>query len=214
MKLRFPKRGFRSGRFNNDTHLESINLEKIAYFIEKGVIDSKETITMKLLLEKGIVTKIKHGIKILGKGANKIAQLGVPINIEANDATHGAIQAINETGGQIFVNYRTPLILRQYLKPHKFPEYVELKTPMPPPKKVHKLEKLKSKGLKVEYPSAPWFTDNLEAITKEKAEREKRMANAQFSDILPKYPADRSPGVNSDKLRYERKQLWRISPTK
>lgn len=72
MKLRFPKRGFRSGRFNNDTHFDSINLERIAYFIEKGVIDPKETITMKLLFEKGIVTKIKHGIKILGKGAHKI----------------------------------------------------------------------------------------------------------------------------------------------
>ena len=72
MKLRFPKRGFRARRFNNDSHLEPLNLERIAYFIEKGDIDPKETITMKLLFEKGVVTKIKNGVKILGKGANRI----------------------------------------------------------------------------------------------------------------------------------------------
>ena len=72
MKLRFPKRGFRQRRFNNDSHLEAINLERIAYFIEKGDLDPKETITMKILFEKGVVTKIKNGVKILGKGATKI----------------------------------------------------------------------------------------------------------------------------------------------
>jgi len=164
MKLRFPKRGFRQRRFNIDHHLESVNLERIAYFIEKGDLDPKETITMKILFEKGVVTKIKNGIKILGKGANKITELGIPVNIEANDATQGAINAITQTGGEIMSNYRTPLILRQYLKPHKFPEYVQLKTPMPPPKKVKKLEKLRAKGLKVEYPDAPWFTNNLESL--------------------------------------------------
>jgi hypothetical protein len=46
------------------------------------------------------------------------------------------------------------------LKPHKFPEYKTLKTPMPSPKKVKKLEKLKEKGMDVEYPNAPWFTEN------------------------------------------------------
>ena len=58
--------------------------------------------------------------------------------------------------------YRTPLILRQFLKPHKFAEYNEYKTPMPSPKRVKKLEKLKDKGIEVEYPDAPWFTYNKE----------------------------------------------------
>jgi hypothetical protein len=33
---------------------------------------------------------------------------------------------------------------------------------MPPPKEVKKLEKLRLKGLNVEYPRTPWFTDNKE----------------------------------------------------
>ena len=52
--------------------------------------------------------------------------------------------------------------MRQHMKPHKFDERKELKTPMPPNKKIKKLEKLKAKGLEVTYPSAPWFTDNYE----------------------------------------------------
>jgi len=109
------------------------------------------------------------------------------------------------------VNYRTPLILRQYLKPHKFPEYVELKTPMPPPKKVLKLEKLRAKGLDVDYPAAPWYTDNRQAIEKEKSDRVQRMATAQYSDLLPEYPADRSTGVGKDKVRKERDPLYRVA---
>jgi len=42
---------------------------------------------MKILFEKGIVNKIKNGIKIMGKGADKIKSFGVPINIEASNAT-------------------------------------------------------------------------------------------------------------------------------
>ena len=46
---------------------------------------------------------------------------------------------------------------------------------MPPQKRVIKLEKLREKGLEVDYPRAPWYTDNKEAILAEEAEREKRI---------------------------------------
>lgn len=46
------------------------------------------------------------------------------------------------------------------LKPHKFHKpFEQLKIPMPPPSKVLALEKLKDKGLEVEYPEAPWYTE-------------------------------------------------------
>ena len=68
-----------------------------------------------------------------------------------------------------------------------------MKHPMPPPKKVKKLEKLREKGLEVEYSNAPWFTDNVEAIKKEEVERQRRIDEAQHADLLPQFPADRSP---------------------
>jgi hypothetical protein len=89
----------------------------------------------------------------------------VPINLECSDATERTIEAIKSTGGTVKMVYRTPLIMRQYLKPHKFPEWQdELKIPMPAPKVVKRLEKIREKGIEVEYPSAPWFTDNEEQI--------------------------------------------------
>ena len=210
MARRFPKRGFKGNQFNIKQHLEQLNLGKLAYFISKGDIDASKTITMKDLLTCGCFSSIKFGVKVLSKGADKIKELGVPIHIEASDASLSAIETIRETGGSIKVIYRTPLLMRYHLKPHKFPAHKELKTPMPPQKRVIKLEKLKEKGLNVEYPRAPWYTDNKEAILAEEAERIKRMENAQYADLLPQLPADRSAGSGKDKPRIERKELPRV----
>jgi hypothetical protein len=149
-------------------------------------------------------------VKILSKGAEKIKDLNIPINIEASDASKSAIDTIKSLGGSISVKYRTPLLVRYHTKPHKFDDYKELKTPMPPPKKVKKLEKLKEKGLDVAYPRAPWFTDNKEAILHDAAEKERRIKEGQFAELLPQIPADRSEGVSKDKARVERKQIPRV----
>ena len=72
MSLRFPKRGFRANRFNSFQDLSEINLGRIAYFIQKGFLDPAQTITMRSLVESGVCSKIKDGIKLLGKGAEKL----------------------------------------------------------------------------------------------------------------------------------------------
>lgn len=68
--------------------------------------------------------------------------------------------------------------MRYHIKPHKFPDYKELKVPMPPPKKIKKLEKLKEKGMIVEYPRAPWYNDHVDEILAEEAETERRIKSA------------------------------------
>ena len=70
---------------------------------------------------------------------------------------------------------------------------------MPPPKMVKRLEKMRSRGIEVEYPPAPWFTDNKESLEKEAAERQKRMDEAPNAHHLPEYPAQRTPGIGADK---------------
>ena len=100
--------------------------------------------------------------------------------------------------------------MRYHLKPHKFSDHKNLKTPMPPQKRVLKLEKLRAKGLDVEYPRAPWYTDNKEQILAEEAERIRRVKEGQFADILPELPADRSEGSGKDRPRKERQDLPRI----
>lgn len=47
--------------------LEPINLGKIAYAIERGWIDPNEPITIRLLIETGLIRRCKHGVKLLGK---------------------------------------------------------------------------------------------------------------------------------------------------
>ncbi len=207
---RFPKRGFRQNKFNIKKPLEQLNLGTLAYFIQKGKIDATKPITMKHLLETGCVTKIQYGVKLLSKGGEKLKALGVPINIEVSDSSASAIQIIKANGGSVQMKYRTPLIMRYFLKPHKFGDHKTLKTPMPSPKIIAKLEKIKEKGIDVEYPRAPWYTDNKEAILAEAAETERRIANAQFANLLPKLPADRSPGNSKDIPRIEKSEIPRV----
>ena len=211
MAMRFPKRGFRANRFNTLERLEQVNLGTLAYFIQKGVLDPSKVIDMKTLLDTGVLSKIKHGVKFLGNGSEKLKALGVTINLEGSNATARAIEAIKSTGGELKVVHRTPLLMRYHLKPHKFPEYKAFKTPMPSPKKVKKLEKLAEKGMTVEYPNAPWFTENREAIEQEKANKIKRIAEANNAHLLPQLPADRSKGVSKDRARVERKALFKTT---
>lgn len=130
--------------------------------------------------------------------------------MEISDASTSAIEAIKATGGSLKVIYRTPLLMRYHTKPHKFSDHKDLKIPMPPQKKVVKLEKLRDKGLDVDYPRAPWYTDNKEAILAEAAETERRIREAQHAHLLEKLPADRSKGISAHKPRVEKKDLPKL----
>ena len=61
------------------------------------------------------------------------------LNIEVTKCSKEVAKIIQELGGKITFVYQTPLTLRAHLKPEKFKKIP--KTPMPPPKKVLKLEK-------------------------------------------------------------------------
>ena len=160
---------------------------------------------MKDLVEGGVFSKIKYGVKLLARGADKFTDLKTPITLEVSDASLDAIAAVKETGGNIKVQYRTPLLMRYHIKPYNFKDYKSLKTPMPPPKKVKKLEQLRSKGLEVDYPRAPWYTDNVDDLEKEKEDRAKRIAEASNAEFLEQYPAKREH--RSGKPRIERGDL-------
>lgn len=66
---RFPKFGMKKDRFNNYEPLTQLNLGHLAYHIQKGNLDTSSPITMRDLMEAGVVSKIQHGIKLLGGGA-------------------------------------------------------------------------------------------------------------------------------------------------
>jgi hypothetical protein len=182
-------------------------LGKLAYHIEKGHIDTDKLITMKSLIDAGVCSKITNGVKLLGKGAENFSALNIPINLEISDASALALDAVQSLGGSVKVVYRTDLLLRNHLKPHKFHADTNLKTPMPPPKKVKKMESLKRKGLEVEYPDAPWYTDNVEKIAQDYLYRKERIKSGQNSEYLEHLPAKRLP--TPDKVKIEKEAVFK-----
>jgi hypothetical protein len=109
-----------------------LTLGKIAYYVEKGKLDIANEITIKDLFYSGAISKIPlGGVKLVKSGHDKIEKMSHPLQIEANDATDECLEFITSNGGKITHRYRTPLILKQELKPHKIPSHKFYKTPMP-----------------------------------------------------------------------------------
>jgi hypothetical protein len=82
---------------------------------------------------------------------------------------------------------------------------------MPSPKKLRKLEKIKEKGIEVNYAPAPWFTDNQDKILQEKEQRQQRIDSADNAEFLPTLPASREPGISKDTPKVQRKQLFKTT---
>lgn len=110
--------------------MEPVNLSKIQLFLDMGRLDASKTITIKELVDCGLVTcsRVKHGIKLLGSGAE---HLTTPIDIEVSQASETAIKAVEATGGSITSVYHNRLALRALLKPHKFEVIPQSARPTP-----------------------------------------------------------------------------------
>ena len=83
---RLPKRGFTN---INRKEYTVVNIDKLNLFDEGTVV------TPELLLESGIVSKTKSGIKILGNGT-----LEKKITVKAHKFSAAAKEAIEKAGGQ------------------------------------------------------------------------------------------------------------------
>ena len=82
---RLPKRGFNNAEFRREYAI--VNLERIAGW--------EGEITPESLLERGVVKKLKSGLKILGS-----SPLKKPITVKAHRFSQSAKARILEAGGQ------------------------------------------------------------------------------------------------------------------
>ena len=90
---RLPKRGFTNifrKKYNE------VNLVTIQNAIEKGKLDTANTITTQTLLEAGIITKAKDGVRLLGNG-----ELKSKLAFEIEGASQSAIKAVEAAGGSV-----------------------------------------------------------------------------------------------------------------
>ncbi|KAK1943527.1 50S ribosomal protein L15 [Phytophthora citrophthora] len=124
---RVPKRGF-NNKFA--TPMETVNLDKLQLFVDMGRLDASNKITMKELVDSGLVTcsRVKHGVKLLGNGSQHLSS---KLDIEVSQASESAIKAVEAAGGSITSVYYNRLGLRALLKPHKFETIPQLARPNP-----------------------------------------------------------------------------------
>jgi large subunit ribosomal protein L15 len=92
---RLPKRGF-VNVFR--VELNELNLDRLQTAIDAKKIDLKNTITNDALVEAGVLSKKRQGLKLLGKG-----KITAKANFEVAAASKSAIEAIEKAGGSVKV---------------------------------------------------------------------------------------------------------------
>ena len=92
---RLPKHGF-NNIFRKKYSI--LNIGNIQSLIESGKINNKVKINADSLLNDGIMSKLKDGIKLLGNG-----ELKSKIDIEVSVASNSAIKAVEALGGNISI---------------------------------------------------------------------------------------------------------------
>lgn len=90
---RLPKRGF------NNIHaldLNEVNLGRVQQAVEAGKLDAKATITVDALVEAGVLSRARDGVKVLGQGDFKSK-----LAFEVWAASASAVKAIEKAGGSV-----------------------------------------------------------------------------------------------------------------
>ncbi|KAJ7968747.1 50S ribosomal protein L15 [Quillaja saponaria] len=139
LRRRLPKRGFKNPF---SLTFQPVGLGKIAFLINKGKIDSSELITMKTLKDTGAIGKqIKDGVRLMGRGAEKIKW---PIHLEVSRVTVRAKEAVEAAGGTVRKVYYNKLGFRALLKPEWFEKKGRLlpRAARPPPKQRDKVDSI------------------------------------------------------------------------
>lgn len=90
---RLPKRGF-NNPFTKD--FAEINISKLETAIEAGRVDPKKPITGESLLEAGVVSRSKDGVKLLANG-----EIKTKLDIHVARASKAAIAAVEKAGGTV-----------------------------------------------------------------------------------------------------------------
>ena len=90
---RLPKRGFKN-IFAKD--YSAVNLGRLQQAIDSGRIDPKKPITSESLIETGVASKARDGVRIIGKG-----ELKAKVELTVAGASKSAIAAIEKAGGKI-----------------------------------------------------------------------------------------------------------------
>ena len=90
---RLPKRGF-NNPFSKD--FAEINIGKLQKAVDAGRLDAKKPVTGESLLEAGLVSRSKDGVKLLAQG-----EISAKLDISVAHASKAAIAAVEKAGGSV-----------------------------------------------------------------------------------------------------------------
>ena len=90
---RLPKRGF-TNIFAKD--LNEVNLGRVQQAVDAGKLDAEKPVTLDALIEAGVLSKRRDGVKLLGRG-----ELTAKLAFEVTAASKSAQAAIEKAGGSV-----------------------------------------------------------------------------------------------------------------
>ncbi|MGH6676988.1 MAG: 50S ribosomal protein L15 [Xanthobacteraceae bacterium] len=90
---RLPKRGFTPP---HATDYNEVNLRRIQAAVDSGKLTRSAPVTIASLIEAGVCSKPRDGVKILGMG-----EINAPLTFEVAAASKSAITAIEKVGGSV-----------------------------------------------------------------------------------------------------------------
>ncbi|MEN2986600.1 MAG: 50S ribosomal protein L15 [Thermodesulfovibrionaceae bacterium] len=91
LQRRLPKRGFSNAPFKKEYTI--VNLKDL-----NKIIEEVDVITPEVLIKKGIIKKIKDGVKVLAEG-----EIKKPIILKTHAISKTALQKIESVGGKVEV---------------------------------------------------------------------------------------------------------------
>jgi large subunit ribosomal protein L15 len=92
---RLPKRGFHN-LFAND--FNEVNVGRLQQAVDAGKLDASVLVTVEALVNAGICSNARDGVKILGAG-----ELSTKLNFEVVGASKSAVEAIEKLGGKVTI---------------------------------------------------------------------------------------------------------------
>ena len=93
---RLPKRGFRNTAFQLD--LNEINLGRVQSAIDAGTLDAGKPVDVETLVNAGILSRSRAGVKLLGGG-----EIKAKVEFTVWRASKSAVTAVEKAGGSVKV---------------------------------------------------------------------------------------------------------------
>ncbi|PZQ10920.1 MAG: 50S ribosomal protein L15 [Ancylobacter novellus] len=90
---RLPKRGF-TNIFAKD--LNEVNLSRLQQAVEAGKLDATKPVTEEALVEAGVLSKKRDGVKVLGRG-----ELKTKLDLEVYAVSKSVADVIEKLGGKV-----------------------------------------------------------------------------------------------------------------